>query len=135
MSEDTLFERLGGDAGVARLLDLHYERVAADDHLGEYFMDVDLARLKAAQLAFFRATFGGAGAHYDGAALRAAHQGQLVSELAFDTFIDTLVDCAAELGASEEDRAAIRSTLRGLRDSVIMSFKPNPAYTYPTKPI
>ena len=133
--ERSLFERLGGEDGVRRLLELHYDRVLADDHLREYFLDVDLDRLKAGQLVFLRALFGDAGAQRDLAVLRTAHHGQLVSELAFDGFIDTLIGCAAELGISAADQAAVRSALKSLRDSVITAFKPNPAYNYPTKPL
>lgn len=134
-SENTLFRRLGGEAGVRPLLDLHYDRVMADDHLRQYFFDVDLARLKASQLAFLRQTFGDAGGHPNAVSLRAAHRGQLVSELAFDSFIDILVGCAAELGASAADQAAMRDCLKALRDSVITAFQPNPAYNYPAKPL
>ena len=135
MGQNTLFERLGGETGVARLLDLHYERVMADEHLREYFLDIDLERLKTSQLAFLAKLFGDATVRYDAAALRAAHRDQLVSELAFDGFIDTLVGCAADLGAVAADQAAIRSALKALRDGVITAFKPNPAYNYPTKPL
>jgi hemoglobin len=133
MGQDTLFERLGGEAGVARLLDFHYERVTADEHLREYFLDVDLERLKISQLVFLAKLFGDV--RYDAAALRGVHRDQLVSELAFDGFIDSLIGCAADLGASAADQAAIRDALKALRDSVITAFKPNPAYNYPTKPL
>jgi len=133
--DHSLFERLGGEAGVRRLLELHYEGVLADDHLREYFLDVDLDRLKAGQLVLLRGLFGSADGPYDVAGLRAAHQGQLVSELAFDGFIDTLVGCAAELGLGAADQSAMRAALKSLRDSVITAFKPNPAYNYPTKPL
>src|SRR5690242_330744 len=85
MAEESLFVRLGGEAGVARVLDRHYERVMEDDHLREYFLDVDIGRLKTAQLAFLGAVFGEPGASYDGATLRVAPRDQLVSELAFDS--------------------------------------------------
>jgi len=131
----SLFQRLGGEAGVGQMLDLHYDRVMGDDHLREYFLDVDLDRLKASQLTFLRRLFDETGERHDGAALRAAHHGQLVSELAFDSFIDTLVGCAAELGAGAAEQAAMRDALKALRDSVITAFKPNPAYNYPSKPL
>jgi len=46
-----LFQRLDGEAGLTRLIDLRYERLLADDYLGEYFMGVDIDRLKAGLLA------------------------------------------------------------------------------------
>lgn len=135
MAEESLFVRLGGEAGIARILDRHYDAVMNDDHLRQYFLDVDLEHLKTAQLAFLRTAFGEPGAPYDGAALRAAHRDQLVSELAFDSFIDTLVATAAEFGAGAAEQGAIREALKPFRDSVIMRFRPNPAYNYPTKPL
>jgi truncated hemoglobin YjbI len=135
MAEESLFVRLGGEVGIARVLDRHYERVMEDDHLREYFLDVDIGRLKTAQLAFLGAVFGEPGASYDGAALRAAHRDQLVSELAFDSFIDRLIATAAEFGAGAADQGVMREVLNQFRDSVIMRFKPNPAFNYPTKPL
>jgi hemoglobin len=135
MAEASLFARLGGETGVAGILDGHYDRVMEDGHLREYFLDVDIERLKAAQLAFLRAAFGEPDAYYEGAALRAAHRDQLVSELAFDSFIETLIASAAELGAGAVDQSAMREALKQFRDSVIMRFKPNPAFNYPTKPL
>lgn len=132
---DTLFRRLGGEAGMARILELLYERVLEDELLREYFVDSDLASLKSRQSEFLRRRLGDAGAQPDGAALRAAHRDQLVSELAFDRFIDMLVACAADAGAAPVDQESLRDVLKMLRDSVITAFRPNPAYNYPTKPL
>jgi hypothetical protein len=67
--------------------------------------------------------------------LRVAHRDQVISELAFDGFIETLVVTAAELDAAAADQGAMRDALTQFRDGVIMRFKPNPAYNYPTKPL
>jgi hemoglobin len=129
-----LFTRLGGEAGLTRLIDLQYERLLADDYLGEYFMGVDIARLKQAQGGFLRRAFGDTGAAYRGASLRDAHRGQLVTELAFDQFVDMFVAAAREASVAETDQAEIRAALRAMRASVITEFKPNPAYDYQSKP-
>jgi hemoglobin len=131
----SLFARLGGEAGLIRILDLQYERLLADDYLAEYFMDVDIARLKTGLLAFLRKAFGETGVVYDGRSLQAAHKGQLVTEHAFDAFIDMFIGAAAELGVDAASQAAAGSVLKALRASVITEFKPNPAYDYPTKPL
>jgi hemoglobin len=130
----SLFTRLGGEAGLARLLDLQYQKLLADDYLGEYFMGVDIDRLKATQAAFLRGTFGDTEAVYRGAGLRAAHHGQLVTEHAFDLFVDMFVAAAREIGVDDADQAEIRAALRAHRASVITEFKPNPAYDYQSKP-
>jgi hemoglobin len=134
MATPDLFTRLGGEAGLTRLIDLLYQQLLADDYLGEYFMGVDIDRLKTAQHAFLRKTFGGTGAAYHGASLHDAHKGQLVTELAFDQFVDLFVAAARETGLPDADQAEIRAALKGLRASVITEFTPNPAYDYQSKP-
>jgi truncated hemoglobin YjbI len=129
----SLFTSLGGEAGLTRLIDLQYERLLADDYLGEYFMGVDIDRLKSAQLAFLRKVFGD-DTEYRGAALRDAHHGQLVTELAFDQFVDIFVAAAREMGVNDADQTEVRTALKSLRASVITEFKPNPAYDYQSKP-
>ena len=122
----SLFVRLGGLEGLTRIVEGHYDRVLADDHLGEYFMGVDMDRLKAAQLAFLRRTLGDPEAVYTGASMQAAHKGQLVSELAFDAFIDSFAEVAADQGADDETQAEARAALKSMRTAVITEFKPNP---------
>jgi truncated hemoglobin YjbI len=132
---ENLFARLGGEAGVSRILDLQYERLLADDYLGEYFMDVDVTRLKGGMLGFLRKAFGEPGAVYTGVSLQSAHKGQLVTEHAFEAFVDMFVAAAADIGVDEAAQEEARDALKGFRASVIMEFKPNPAYNYPTKPL
>ena len=133
-STPNLFTRLGGEAGLARMIDLQVERLTADDYLGEYFMGVDIDHLKSGLLAFLRKTFGDPGAVYRGPSLLDAHRGQLVTEHAFDLFVDMFVDAARETGATEPDQTEVRDVLKATRASVITEFKPNPAYDYQSKP-
>jgi truncated hemoglobin YjbI len=129
-----LFARVGGEAGLARLIDLQYEQLLADDYLGEYFMGVDIDRLKSGLLAFLRKAFGDTGAAYHGRSLQEAHRGQLVTELAFDQFVDMFVAAARSMGVTDADQTEIRAALKAMRASVITEFKPNPAYDYQSKP-
>jgi hemoglobin len=130
----SLFVRLGGEAGIARILDVQFGHIMADDHLREYFLDVDLSRLKASLSTFLRVAFGDTQVTYAGPTLLAAHKGQLVTELAFDTFVDLFVAAAAETGVDADSQLAARVALKSMRASVITEFKPNPIYNYPTRP-
>jgi truncated hemoglobin YjbI len=130
----SLFESLGKEAGLASILDVQFRYVMQDDHLREYFLDVDLARLKASLGGFLRRAFGDTSAAYDGPTLHAAHKDQLVTELAFDTFVDLFVAAAAEVGVEADNLVTARAMLKGVRASVITEFRPNPAYSYPTRP-
>ena len=86
------------------MVDLQLERLIADEYLGEYFMGVDIDRLKSGLLAFLRKTFGDTEVVYRGPSLLDAHRGQLVTEHAFDLFVDMFVETARETGASERIR-------------------------------
>jgi truncated hemoglobin YjbI len=132
---DSLFVRFGGETGLSRVIDLQLERLLADDYLSEYFMDVDITRLKAGLFAFLRKTFGDTEAVHGGASLRVAHKGLLVTEHAFESFIDIFIDAAGECGVDPASQTEARAVLRAMRASVITEFKPNPAYDYPSKPL
>ena len=129
-----LFMRLGGETALARMIDLQFEQLTADDYLGEYFMGVDIDHLKSGLLAFLRKAFGEPGAVYRGPSLPEAHRGQSVTELAFDLFVDMFIAAARETGVTDPDQAEIRDALKAMRASVITEFKPNPAYDYKSKP-
>jgi hemoglobin len=130
----SLFDRLGGEAGLTRLLDLLYQRLLDDDYLGEYFMGVDVDRLKMAQAAFLRQAFGDPGAEYAGRKLHIVHRNQMITEQAFDQFIDMFVEATGELGADAVTQADARAALWATRASVLMEFSPNPEYDYKAKP-
>jgi truncated hemoglobin YjbI len=133
--EDSLFLRFGAETGLSRILDLQFERLLADDYLSEYFMDGDIPRLKTTLLAFLRRAFGDMDAVYSGPSLQVAHKGQLVTEHAFEAFIDIFIAAAKELGIDPASQTAARAVMQAMRASVITEFKPNPAYNYPTKPL
>jgi len=130
----SLFDRLGGEAGLVHLLDLFYQRLLNDDYLGEYFQGVSIERLKAGQTTFLRMAFGDPGVEYAGPKLHIAHRDQMVTELAFDQFIDMFVETAGELGADAASQEEVRAALQATRASVLMEFSSNPKYDYKTNP-
>jgi hypothetical protein len=66
--------------------------------------------------------------------MHAAHKGQMVTEQAFDLFIDGFVAAAAESGADADTQAEVRTALKAMRASILVEFKPNPAFNYPAGP-
>ncbi|MBX0324584.1 group 1 truncated hemoglobin [Halomicroarcula sp. F13] len=71
MSE-TLYDRLGGEAGIEAVVETFYDRVLADESLAQYFEDTDVEALREHQRQFLAAVTGGADS-YDGQSMRAAH--------------------------------------------------------------
>jgi truncated hemoglobin YjbI len=56
---ESLFERMEGRAGVARLVDRFYARLWSDEVLAPWLAEVDPATLKPAQIGFFVEALGG----------------------------------------------------------------------------
>lgn len=74
MSDQSLFERIGGEGAVNAAVDLFYRKVLADNTLAPFFESVDMDDQRAKQKAFLTVAFGGPN-NYTGKDLRAAHAG------------------------------------------------------------
>jgi methyl-accepting chemotaxis protein len=96
----TLYERLGGASGLARAIDLFYEKVLADRTLSRHFGKVDMNRLKSQQRAFFAQALGGP-AKYSGPDMEAAHIHLEITQADFDRTAGHLVATLAEIGAPQ----------------------------------
>jgi len=85
----TLYERLGGDAGVHAIADALIDRVAGDPVLGRSFEDVNLERIKRL-LAEQICELAAGPCHYSGDPMRESHAGQHISEAEFYGMVATL---------------------------------------------
>jgi hemoglobin len=72
MSDETLYDRLGGREGIRAVVDDFYDRLVADDELGPFFADADVAELRRTQTDFLCEAAGGPET-YDAAPVREAH--------------------------------------------------------------
>lgn len=102
----TLFDRLGGFAGVSRVVSDFYERVLDDDLLAPHFEDVDMRRLIDHQTKFIATVMGGP-TSYANEALRRVHAHMAIDRAAFDAMRKALEQSLAAHGVSEADRALV----------------------------
>lgn len=72
MSENSLYDRLGGREGIRAVVDDFYDRLLADEDLGPFFETADLETLRRTQTAFLCEAAGGPET-YDGESVREAH--------------------------------------------------------------
>lgn len=98
----TLFERIGGEATIARLVDHFYDRVLADEELAPFFEHTPMEKLRRMQLEFFSAALDGPQA-YSGLSLAHAHQGRGISVKHFQHFVQHLLETLKDLGLSRQD--------------------------------
>ena len=85
----TLYERLGGQAGVAAISDTLIDRVSAEPRLRRSFKDADLGRIKRL-LAEQLCDLSGGPCHYTGDSMKEVHAGHHISEAEFYGMVDTL---------------------------------------------
>lgn len=118
MSDDSLFERIGGQAAVDAVVDEFYDRVLADEDLAEYFEGVDTAALRDHQKEFVAFVAGGRDS-YDGPSMKAAHEHLGVTEAAFGRVAQHLDESLRACGVADEDREELMSAVADLRGDIV----------------
>lgn len=104
MSEDSqvLFDRLGGTAAVAKIVQEMYDRVLADPELASFFDGVSMERLQKMQFHFLASAFDGP-VEYSGADLTRIHAGRGITGKHFAKFCGHFADVLEERGVEKRD--------------------------------
>ncbi len=114
MEKESLFVRIGGEAGVEKLVDAFYERVLADEKLAPFFEHVPMDRLRTMQKEFFSEALGGP-LFYTGRSLRQVHAGKGIRKRDLRRFTQCLLDTLKaerdDLKLSEQDVKDIYSRI------------------------
>ncbi|WP_336342842.1 group I truncated hemoglobin [Halalkalicoccus ordinarius] len=118
MSEETLYERLGGEDSIEAVVERFYEHVMADDLVNDYFEDVDMQRQIAHQTQFISAVTGGP-VEYTGEDMRTAHEGMGITEPEFYAIADHLDAALAEFDVPEEDRETVLEEIASYEEAIV----------------
>ena len=102
----TVYERLGGDAAIAALLEGLYARGFADPLLAPLLSGIDTERLKAHQFAFLSQVFGGP-IQYTVPDLARVHARLPIEQRHFDAFMRHVDSALQEIGAPDDLRAEL----------------------------
>ncbi|MCC5686438.1 group I truncated hemoglobin, partial [Klebsiella pneumoniae] len=104
MHTDTpsLFERVGGGAAIAKMVESFYARVLADAELAPYFKGVAMDKLQRMQTEFFSAALGGP-VKYSGRPIEHAHQHLHISLVDFQRFTKYLFETLAQYALSDQE--------------------------------
>lgn len=118
MTEDTLYERLGGEDSIEAVVSEFYDRVLADDLVNHYFSDTDMQRQTAHQAQFISAVTGGP-VEYTGEDMYAAHEGMEITEEEFDAIAGHLDDALVEFDVPPVDRDAVLTEIASYEDDIV----------------
>jgi hemoglobin len=115
---DSLWDRLGGEAGVDALLVAFYDRVLADPELAPFFRETSLERLRKMQRGFFSSALGGP-VEYGGRTLAHAHHDRGIEAEHLRRFVEHLLATLESIELSDEDRQTVYSRIHMQADDVL----------------
>lgn len=121
MTENSLFEQLGGQAAVEAAVDIFYRKVLSDDRINYFFTGVDMAKQAAKQKSFLTMVFGGPN-HYSGLDMRKGHEHLLkmgMNDSHVDAVLENLGNTLRELNVKEELIAQVAGIANSVRDDVL----------------
>jgi len=114
---DTLYARLGGEAGVRRMLVAFYGRILADPEIAPFFTHTSMDKLLHMQNEFFNTALDGPH-EYTGGDLARVHANRGIGIRHFTTFVQHLVTTLREVGVKEDDVHDVVYRVSTLRRSV-----------------
>lgn len=108
MSEasSTLYERLGGQEKLAKIVFDMYKHVIADPELAPFFKDVPIDRLSRMNTEFIASALDGP-VHYSGSDLVAVHRGRGIQRQHFSRFVGHLATALEQHNVSPADIDAV----------------------------
>lgn len=134
--ETTLFDKLGGEDGIAMIVDGTIDRIATDNDLAPYFEYVlvlddnatELNRLKRNLVEFLSAATGSEDAVYNGLSMRNAHREStnprmvgIISDADFNKFVEFVGLAAADEEISQTDITEVAALLETTRSDIVTS--------------
>jgi len=106
MSEETLYDRLGGEPAIRAVVDDFYDRLVADPELGPFFEGADLEHLRETQTDFLCEAAGGPQT-YDGPAIEEAHLEVPFEPEHIERAVELLYESLAEFDVEGADADAV----------------------------
>jgi hemoglobin len=113
----SLYDRLGGQAGIESLVITFYTRVLADPEMGHFFRHVSVEKLHLMQREFFTMALGGP-ANYNGRPMAHVHHGRGITAHHFARFVEHLVDTLEDLGVEETEAALVIDRINSYANEV-----------------
>ncbi|HEX3872983.1 MAG TPA: group 1 truncated hemoglobin [Solirubrobacteraceae bacterium] len=114
----SLYEQVGGEAGVEAIVDRFYEKLWAEPKLDKFFAGIDRPELKRHQRMFLNLLLGG-GEMYTGRPLVESHATLGIDDASYDLVCAYLVETFRDLDIDETIISIAGGALAGFRSSVV----------------
>jgi hemoglobin len=113
----TLYERVGGEQVIVKLIHQFYDLVVADPELKPFFKDTPMDKLRRMQREFFSAALDGP-ITYTGKPLAHIHHGRGITKHHFALYVDHLLEILQGLEIDEQDVQDIISRINTYADEI-----------------
>jgi hemoglobin len=117
-TETKLYDKLGGEETIGKVVDYFYDLVLADDTVNHFFANTDMDKQRRHQTKFISFALGGPN-QYTGQSMAKVHAGMNLQGVHFDAIVKHLHDALEHFGVQEADINQALSTVATLRDDVI----------------
>jgi hemoglobin len=116
--DDRLYRALGGQAGIARVVDAALAEIHGDLRINFFFEKTDLADLRRLLIEQLCAATGGP-CTYTGRSMEEAHSGLNLTDADFDAFVDDLVRAMNSLKVPADLQKQLLALLGPMRPEVV----------------
>lgn len=117
--EQTLYEKLGGEEAIEKVVDYFYsELVLKDETVNQFFIHTDMEKQKKHQTKFISFALGGPN-QYSGQSMAKAHEGMNLQPAHFNAIAKHLHDALAHFGVSESDIDEALTKVATLKDDIL----------------
>ncbi|HAQ06035.1 MAG TPA: group 1 truncated hemoglobin [Bacillus bacterium] len=115
---ETLFERLGGQEAISKVVDVFYEKVLADDTVNPFFKETDMDKQRRHQSLFISWALGGPN-QYSGRSMEIAHKGMNLSDEHFQAIATHLAASLREFNVSDQDINEVLEKLSSMKEEIL----------------
>ena len=118
MSEQTLFEKVGGFSKVSKVVLHFYDTLLDSDEIGPFFDDIDMARMVDHQTKFIASLLGGPASYTDNQ-LRQLHSHLDIENSHFDELKEVLADTLQSHGFNPDDVESVLNEFERRRQLIV----------------
>lgn len=119
MATSTLYEQVGGEAAIAKIVDYFYnELVLKDPTVNHFFEHTDMEKQKSHQTKFISFALGGSN-QYSGASMAKAHENMNLQPVHFEAIVSHLRKALSHHGVAEADVNEAIAKVNTLKDDIL----------------
>jgi hemoglobin len=116
--QQTLYDKLGGEAGVEKIVTHLVNNIGRDQQIFHYFAEANVKRFRE-HLAWHLCDISDGPCDYTGDSMRQIHDGMDINERDFNHLVDLLIDAMYQAGVSHQVQNQLLARLAPLRRDII----------------